>query len=499
MPYRKSDTIRIETPIIPTSFADLHKAIAAGPKTYPTHQPFIDSLYDAAFITNQDGIIIDANNRAAQFFSDKDPKALLGFPIYILFAGDANRFMLEIHSHIQTHPFVVLECRAVRFDKSTFESEVAVSKNNELNGSYIFTVRDISTRQDAIRSLKHAIERLQAEDRERMAFVSNASHELRTPLTSMVYAVNNMLSGVCGPVPPKAIAYLERIKADENRLMATINDILDMRQIETNTLTLYKTQVGMNALLYAVVDALSIQTAAKQQKITIKKMAQEYFVYADRQRLERVFFNLINNAIKFTQAGGMICCSLNYDEATQTCHALIDDNGPGIAQEDLPNIAKRYYRVGQHVTGTGLGLAIVKETIELHGGSLIVRSPVPGTSCGSQFEVILKTCPGPSVYLHNASESSRQETLDKLGYTLVETPTEQTKLIIIEDTKPGYTDQINTWLTTPETKAIPIILLCKCVTCECRKMIRSGVEIIERSSSESKLIAAIRKQLNIKS
>jgi signal transduction histidine kinase len=96
------------------------------------------------------------------------------------------------------------------------------------------------------------------------SFVSNVSHELRTPLTSMIYAVSNMLRGVVGPMPEKALNYLDRLQSDCQRLLATVNDILDLRQVENKTLVLAKTVVPLGQVIRDGAETLQVQADSKR-------------------------------------------------------------------------------------------------------------------------------------------------------------------------------------------------------------------------------------------
>lgn len=396
-----SVTVRISIPSRDGKDLD----IKADPTTFP-HEPLLDANYDATFITDEKGSILDCNWRAVDFFRVPFEENLNGYFIYTLFASDPNRFMDEIRTHMDDYPFVVLECRAKRFDNTFFFAETAVSRSLPGKGYYLFCVRDITARTEARQRLEEAIERLQKNDRDRMEFVSNVSHELRTPLTSMIYAVNNMLRGVAGPLPEKAINYLERLKTDGQRLMNTVNDILDLRQIENNKLILTLSTVALGDMVRDVTSALRIQADEKGISLTFTPPPQEYFVQVDRQKLERVLFNIIGNALKFTQDGG-VEIFLELDPGhPEWCIVTVNDSGIGIPSDALALVTQRYYRVGEHVAGTGLGLSIVREIIDLHGGTLAVRSPVPGTDRGTQVEVRLKVAEPPQVYVVTSDEAT---------------------------------------------------------------------------------------------
>lgn len=445
------------------------------PATLPKHDPTLDALYDAVFLTDPNAVILDCNQRAAEHFHLGDRTLLLGVPLYLLFAGHYQRFLDELHKHLSDHPFLLLECRALRFDKTSFIAEIAVSRAALSQGFYLFSVRDITIRAQEKLRLQAAVERLEAGNRDRMDFVSNVSHELRTPLTSMIYAVNNMLRGLCGVLPDKAIEYLKRLQGDERRLMTTINDILDMRQIENNTLTLHRTPTPITRLLTSVIEALRIQADLKKIVISLHAPDHELFLSADSQKLERVFFNVIANAVKFTPEGGHIDIHLAQDPVRPTlCRILINDDGIGIPPEAIPYIARRYFRVGEHVAGTGLGLAIVREIVELHGGTFAAHSPVPGTERGTQIELQFETIPGPEVVIVSGSEETLyalKQHIAGAGYTVT---TDNDGRQIIEhchDTTPALflidatfaesfaRETIVRLRETPITSKVPIIVL----------------------------------------
>jgi two-component system sensor histidine kinase/response regulator len=253
-------------------------------------------------------------------------------------------------------------------------------------------------RQQAQSALEDAVERLQAHDRARMEFVSNVSHELRTPLTSMIYAVNNMLRGVVGPMPDKALHYLERLQSDSQRLLATVNDILDLRQIENKTLVLTKKVVPLGPVIREGAETLQVQADAKRIALGFEFSERELFCWCDVQKIERVVLNIVGNAVKFTPANGSIFVKLEqHPDKPKLALLSVCDTGSGIPPEMLPKVSQRYFRVGDHVSGSGLGLAISREIVELHGGSLEFASPVPGADCGTAVYVALPLAPKPLV------------------------------------------------------------------------------------------------------
>jgi anti-sigma regulatory factor (Ser/Thr protein kinase) len=204
-------------------------------------------------------------------------------------------------------------------------------------------------------------------------------------------------------LPEKAKAYVERLQTDVKRLLLTVNDILDMRQIEMGTLTLHKTSASLKKLLVETVETLQIQAEAKQQQLTTHIIEEDCFATVDQYKIERVFCNVIANAIKYTPNGGTITVTLQRHGSM--ARIWVDDTGIGIPPEALTRVTQPYYRVGDHVAGTGLGLSIVKELIELHQGELTLYSPVPGEMVGTRVQLDLPLSVGPSWVILSGDEA----------------------------------------------------------------------------------------------
>ncbi len=363
----------------------------------------LDALGEAALIADADFRVVDCNARALELLRAPGREALLGRDA-ASFPNDHDlsaEFPTYLRERLTAVPFVVFENPVSRLDGSVFVAECVFHRLDD--GRVFATLRDVSARVEGLHRLEEANERLRAAIRDRMEFVSNVSHELRTPLTSMSYALANMSRGLCGTLPEKAQAYVSRLQVDVKRLLATVNDILDLRQMENGTLTLRKGFVPLVRLLGESADALFIQAQAKRQTLTVLPAPKERYVNGDRHKLERVCFNILSNAIKYTPEGGAIVASV-FEDGGKAC-LRVDDNGIGIPPEALPRVSQRYFRVGDQVAGTGLGLSIVREIVALHGGTLTIESPVPGADCGTRVTVALPACPGPLLVVVSGDEA----------------------------------------------------------------------------------------------
>ena len=406
-------------------------ALRPGGRTWRTQHaqrdtPFyklLESVYDAVLITTREGKVLECNERAAEFFL-MEPRELVGLPVVGLISGATDALLDTVNKNLESKKYTLVEARCKRSDGTSFAAEIAVNKvDMDAQGQLCFFVRDITVRQQAQSALEDAVERLQAHDRARMEFVSNVSHELRTPLTSMIYAVGNMLRGVVGPMPEKAFHYLERLQSDCHRMLATVNDILDLRQIENKTLELTKTVVPLGPVIREGAETLQVQADSKRIAMRFELSECELFCWCDAQKIERVVLNIVGNAVKFTPANGLISISLTQHPENPK-HALLSvcDTGMGIPAEVLPKVSQRYFRVGDHVSGSGLGLAISREIVDLHGGKMEFASPVPGTDCGTAVYVSLPLAPKPTVVaLSQDAETAAflKERIVAQGYGLI--------------------------------------------------------------------------------
>jgi PAS domain S-box-containing protein len=455
----------------------------AGGRTWRTQHlrrdtPFyklLESVYDAVLITARDGKILECNTRAAEFFL-MEVQALIGQSVIGLISGATDALIETINKNLLSKKYTLVEARCKRSDGTSFAAEIAVNKVElDARGQLCFFVRDITMRQQAQSALEDAVERLQAHDRARMEFVSNVSHELRTPLTSMIYAVNNMLRGVVGPMPDKAITYLERLQSDCHRLLATVNDILDLRQIENKTLVLTKKVVPLGLVVREGAESLEVQADAKRIALRFDFSARELFCWCDAQKVERVVLNVVGNAVKFTPTNGIITIKLEQPpDKPNFARLSVCDTGMGIPPEVLPKVSQRYFRVGDHVSGTGLGLAISREIVELHGGTMELASPVPGTDCGTAVYVTLPLAPKPTVVaLSQDAETSDflKRRIEEQGYGLFFTASSQEALDACFNRKPAVfvldrrisdmdvRDMILQLREDTRTKRLPVIVM----------------------------------------
>jgi signal transduction histidine kinase len=208
-------------------------------------------------------------------------------------------------------------------------------------------------------------------------FTSTVSHELRTPLASIKMALDIILSGTPGPLTSGQSDFLGRAKANVDRLNRLINDILDLSKMESGRI-LMKIQPG--DLNQTVAESLVPQeSVARAKGIGLSCEIDPALgpVMFDKDRMLQVLYNLVGNAIKFTEKGA-VKVLVKGDLQANTVRITVEDTGPGIKPEDIPKLFEKFQQLesSSKVGGTGLGLVIVKTIIECHGGKVWIESNV---------------------------------------------------------------------------------------------------------------------------
>jgi two-component system, OmpR family, phosphate regulon sensor histidine kinase PhoR len=244
--------------------------------------------------------------------------------------------------------------------RKIFEVNAApIFDNNTVNGCLV-VIHDITE----IRKLETI----------RSDFVANVSHELKTPLTSIKGFVETLLEGALDDKENNRI-FLKIIQDHTERLNSLVEDLLSLSHLESKEITLNKKSFNLRLQLEEVI--LGVKSQLKKMSIEIKnELPASISINADKNRIEQVLTNLIDNAIKFNKEKGFI--RIYCQEVNEKIKVFVEDSGIGIPEKDIPRIFERFYRVdkarSRELGGTGLGLSIVKHIVELHSGSVGVES-----------------------------------------------------------------------------------------------------------------------------
>ena len=235
-------------------------------------------------------------------------------------------------------------------------------------------------------SFNHMAEGLQEQERIRRAFIANLSHDIRSPLTSMRGFLQAIDDGTVEP--EKLRYYIGIVMAESDRLIKLANNILDVGLLQETSLTL--TNFDINELVRKTVLSFEPQATAKNLQIHCRFAHEEDVVKADYDKIQRVVYNLVDNAVKFVREAGEII--IETDRKDDTLYVSIRDNGPGIAEEDQTKIFERFFKGdpsrNEHKKGSGLGLSIVQELVRAHGGQVTIES---NPDMGSLFKFSIST------------------------------------------------------------------------------------------------------------
>ncbi|KMY55029.1 alkaline phosphatase [Bacillus sp. FJAT-27231] len=233
----------------------------------------------------------------------------------------------------------------------------------------------------------HDITSLKKLEQMRKDFVANVSHELKTPITSIKGFTETLLDGALEDKEALKM-FLTIILKESKRMQSLVMDLLELSKIEQKGISLNITQLSVDALITDMLPSLQKRFEEKQIDLSLQ-LEKNLWIEGDSGRLKQVFFNLMTNAILYTQEGGHI--EVRAFEEDDRVIVEVEDNGIGMNPEELPRIFERFYRVdkarSRNSGGTGLGLAIVKHIIEAHDGEIFVKSKA---NEGTTFTVSLK-------------------------------------------------------------------------------------------------------------
>src|SRR5947199_242458 len=344
----------------------------------------IESNIDALMATDPAGIITDVNKQA-EALTGCTRDELIGAPFKNYFT-DPERAEAGINRALSGSRVTDYELTArARDGKETVVSYNATTfhdRDRKLQGVFA-AARDVTERKRYERSLQQA-------NRAKSVFLANMSHEIRTPMNAILGFSQLMLRDP--DLTPRQGQYLGTINRSGEYLLALINDILEMSKIEAGRTTLNPSTFDLPALLADLEMMFRVRTDEKRLSLSVETIgAVPRYIVADVNKLRQVFINVLGNAVKFTEQGG-VGVRVRTDGPGPTGPRLrveIEDTGPGISADDQAKLFRQFEqtKTGQQAgTGTGLGLAISREFVRLMGGSVTVTSQV---GKGSVFAIDL--------------------------------------------------------------------------------------------------------------
>jgi PAS domain S-box-containing protein len=364
----------------------------------------VDSVGDGIYGVDSDGLITFVNPAAARVLG-QEPSVLLGREAHSAFhaiRSDGTPYPIEncyVTEAIRNGVITSAEQDSyVRADGLSVPVEVTATPltvvgprgQKEIRGAVV-VFRDVTQRRE--------VDRLKSE------FVSMVSHELRTPLTSIRGSLGLLAGGALGQLSPAATRMARLALESSNRLTRLIDEILDIERIESGVLTFTLARHSARALIEGAVDHLQLLAAGAGVRVEIGAVAGE--VNADADRVVQTLVNLVGNAIKFSQRGGLV--TVRARKRGDYVEFRISDQGRGIPEDKLEAIFGRFEQVdssdAREKGGFGLGLAISRSLVERLGGRLWAENNPDG---GATFRFTLPAPTGAveQGYLENVSRNA---------------------------------------------------------------------------------------------
>jgi PAS domain S-box-containing protein len=341
------------------------------------------------------------------------------FELYTLDGGQLPPERWPLARTRRGEPVVDLELRVRRLDMA-WERIICYSGRQVRYADdkllAFMTLNDVTDRKQAQRLLQESHENLEhkvaertrelqsalshAEDADRLksAFLATMSHELRTPLNSIIGFTGIILQGLAGPLNPEQAKQLGMVRGSARHLLDLINDVLDISKIEAGQLEIHAESFDLRESLERVAASVRPLAASKGLSLDLTIQPGVSQMVSDRRRVEQIVLNLLNNAIKFTQHGGVkLTAELQqapqasiHGAGGQAIRLRVIDTGMGIRAEDLGKLFQPFHQIDSGLTrqheGTGLGLAICRRLSALLGGEIAATSE---WSKGSAFTVTL--------------------------------------------------------------------------------------------------------------
>ena len=342
-------------------------------------QTLLRGIMEGVLVVDARGRILMVNNALRQLLS-LPPHVEDRTPLEIIRNAELERTLRQV---LQDGENTTLELTLPSPEGKTFEvNVVGISPSPE------GMVKEDEGRRGVI-AVFHDITRLKELEKIRRDFVANVSHELQTPLTTIKGYAETLLEGALKE--EVASQFVQVIKRHSDRLEKIVEDLLILSKIESKEFQLKMESLSVSDLIGDVLDFIKEPLNKKKICVSVAELSPTLLVYGDRQYLEQVLINILDNAIKYGhERGRMIISATERDE--REVEISVKDDGIGIPKEDLLRVFERFYRVDKgrshDLGGTGLGLSIVKHIVQAHGGRIWVESQLGE---GSTFYFTLPT------------------------------------------------------------------------------------------------------------
>ena len=401
----------------------------------------MDSIPHAIFGIEKSKVVF-ANNGVEKVFG-WEQKDVLGKSINKLFGSDEESVacMGKIDEQLKRDGHCELEVKCVKKNKKEILCMLfaAFIEDSSFTERKVIVLEDITIMKEAENTLKESTKKIRQMYEIKSEFTSMVSHELRTPLTAIKEGIAIVLEGATGEINEDQREFLDMAKRNVDRLKRLIDDVLDFAKLESKKLEF---RMRLGNINDAVVEVVQVHSpVAKEKGLYLKdEQAKDLpLIEFDLDRMLQVMNNLISNAIKFTDSGG-ITVSTSHDCDNNSVIISVKDTGMGIKEEDLPKLFQKFQQLGglnqRKTGGTGLGLAISKQIIEQHKGLVEIESEY---GKGTLFKVILPVAPKQTILVIDDEEDLLdlcRINLREAGYNVFTSTTGQQGFLVAAEKKP---------------------------------------------------------------
>ena len=314
----------------------------------------------------------------------------LGLVIYIVFyfrikTIKSQKRLLELRVNEKTRQLNQHKDQIVQQNADLLALNERMRHKNKLLNSQN---KQISLQRD---NLVNMAEQLKENNQSKIQFYTTVSHELKTPLTLILEPLKEVLNYDGKISVNEVLNKLKTVQSNASKLLVTINQILDFRKMEINKMDLNVSRFDLVSFVRETASHFNNRASKGNYSFVVTSVASDIKIWADMNKIEKIIFNLLSNAFKYTNNGGKISLDVRLSKKEQkTAVITVEDNGRGISEKNIEHIFERFYQQDHsgysNFTSSGLGLAISKKYIEMHKGTISVKS-TPGK--GSLFIVEL--------------------------------------------------------------------------------------------------------------
>jgi len=325
------------------------------------------SIPDALLIIDIKGVIMLCSMSAREFFGD---------------VGFIGRQYLEV---VRNHAFADLLDEVAG---SLLQGTTTLRMESPSEKYIRVTVSPLFYRDDELSgyvAIFHDITEVEKLEQVRKDFVANVSHELKTPITAIRGFADTLLDGALED-PENAAKFVETIRSNSERINDLVDDLMTISKIELGVVKVEKSLIDTGDVFRTIIDLFKTKAASKNLILHINMTQDMSRIEADRNRLIQILTNLVDNAIKFTDTGGV---TLGIGMSSSRSFLYVEDTGIGVPAKYLARLGERFFRVdparSRKMGGTGLGLAIVKHLVKAHGWTLQIESAQGKGTCVKIF------------------------------------------------------------------------------------------------------------------